>query len=270
MPSIGEATTASEATIDKPAKPARPKKARHVEPEPPATDPSAFRAIVEGRRSVRKFTADAVPDEVLNDCIDLALLAPNSSNLQPWEFVVVKSPELRAKLAVACMDQNAAKTAPILLVQIGRTKTWNENAQRILDEWPEPEIPSQVQTYYSKLVQFHFMTGPLNALGLAKRALQTIVTRLRPLPHSHYSRADIKTWAAKSCALACENFMLAARAHGYDTCPMEGFDETHVRQLIPMANDAFVVMIIAMGKRADNGVYYPRQRFSRERMVREL
>lgn len=269
MPSTVEAS-APETAIAQPAKPTRPKKVRHVEPAPPATDPAAFRAIVEGRRSVRKFTKDPVPDEVLNDCIDLAILAPNSSNLQPWEFVVVKSPELRAKLAVACMDQNAAKTAPILLVQIGRTKTWGENAQRILDEWHEPEIPSQVQTYYSKLVQFHFMTGPLNALGIAKRIMQKVVTRLRPLPHSHYNHADIKTWAAKSCALACENFMLAARAHGYDTCPMEGFDENHVRQLIPMADDAFVVMIIAMGKRADNGVYYPRQRFSRERMVREL
>jgi len=51
---------------------------------------------------------------------------------------------------------------------------------------------------------------------------------------------------------------------------MEGFDETRIRQLVPMANDAFVVMVIAMGKRADNGVYYPRQRFDRAMMVREL
>ncbi|HEY4713206.1 MAG TPA: nitroreductase family protein, partial [Aquirhabdus sp.] len=116
---------------------ARPKPTRHIEPAPPKTSPKAFRAIVEGRRSVRKFTTDPVPDKVLDDCIDLALLAPNSSNLQPWEFVIIKTPELRAQIAEACMGQNAAKTAPILLVQIGRTATWNRNAQRIIEEWHE-------------------------------------------------------------------------------------------------------------------------------------
>jgi nitroreductase len=246
------------------------KPTRHVEPAPPKTNPKAFRAIVEGRRSVRKFTTDPVPDDVLNDCIDLALLAPNSSNLQPWEFVIIKSPELREQMATVCMGQNAAKTAPILIVQIGRTATWNQNAHRIMNEWHEEAIPKQVKSYYGKFVQYHFATGPLNALGLGKRVIKTAIGMVRPMLHSHYNHADIKLWAAKSCALACENFMLAARAHGYDTCPMEGFDETRLRQLVPMANDAFVVMVIAMGKRADNGVYYPRQRFDRKLMVREL
>lgn len=248
----------------------RPKPARHIEPAPPKTSPKAFRAIVEGRRSVRKFTADPVPDKVLDDCIDLAILAPNSSNLQPWEFVIIKTPELRAQVAEACMGQNAAKTAPILLVQIGRTATWNRNAQRIIEEWHEPVIPKPVDTYYNKLVQYHFTTGPLNVLGLAKRVVKGAVSLVRPMPHSHYTHADIKLWSAKSCALACENFMLAARAHDFDTCPMEGFDETRIRKLVPMANDAFVVMVIAMGKRAEDGIYYPRQRFDRALMVREL
>lgn len=233
----------------------RSKSIRHIEPTPPKTSPKAFRAIVEGRRSVRKFTDDSVPDSVLNDCIDLALLAPNSSNLQPWEFVIIKTPELRAQIAEACMGQNAAKSAPVLLVQIGRTATWYQNAQRIMQEWHEPEVPKPVDTYYNKLIRYHFTTGPLNVLGLVKRVVKGAVGVVRPMPHSHYTHADIKLWAAKSCALACENFMLAARAHDYDTCPMEGFDETRIRQLVPMANDAFVVMVIAMGKRAENGIY---------------
>jgi len=250
------------------SKPVATAKKRHKEPAPPAVDPKALRAIIEGRRSVRKFTAKPVPDEVLNDCLDLALLAPNSSNLQPWEFVVVRNPTMRKAVAEACMGQNAAKTAPVLLVQIGRTNSWRKNAERILKEWPEDSIPKQVRTYYTKLVRYHFATGPLNALGVAKRAVKGAVGMVRAMPHSHYSQSDIKVWAAKSCALACENFMLAARAHGYDTCPMEGFDEVRLRQIIPMTDDAFVVMVIAMGERDEHGVYYPRQRFDRSSMVR--
>ncbi|HET8705473.1 MAG TPA: nitroreductase family protein, partial [Pseudomonadales bacterium] len=61
--------------------------------ELPTIDVEEFRKVVRSRRSVRRFLPDPVPDDVLNECLDLAMLAPNSSNLQPWEFYVIKSPE---------------------------------------------------------------------------------------------------------------------------------------------------------------------------------
>jgi len=60
----------------------------------PETSIEEFRKIVESRRSVRRFTDAPVPDEVVEDCLDLAMLAPNSSNLQPWEFYVVRDPQV--------------------------------------------------------------------------------------------------------------------------------------------------------------------------------
>ena len=50
-----------------------------------------FFEIVKKRRSVRKFTDTTVPDEVINKSLEAALLAANSSNLQPWEFYWVKN-----------------------------------------------------------------------------------------------------------------------------------------------------------------------------------
>ena len=47
----------------------------------------AFREVVESRRSVRRFTDTKIPDDVLADCLRLAMLAPNSSNLQPGNFM---------------------------------------------------------------------------------------------------------------------------------------------------------------------------------------
>lgn len=55
----------------------------------------AFREVVESRRSVRRFTDTPIPDDVLADCLRLAMLAPNSSNLQPWEFYVIDSADSR-------------------------------------------------------------------------------------------------------------------------------------------------------------------------------
>ena len=55
-------------------------KNRYYEAAPQDIDVANFRKVIESRRSVRKFTDKAIPTEILDDCLDLALLAPNSSN----------------------------------------------------------------------------------------------------------------------------------------------------------------------------------------------
>ena len=83
-------------------------KQRYYEPAPKGISAANFRKVVESRRSVRKFTDKPIPKEVLDDCLDMALLAPCSSGLQPWEFYVVKTPVKKAKLVTACLGQLAS------------------------------------------------------------------------------------------------------------------------------------------------------------------
>ena len=92
----------------------------------PEIDVDEFRKVVTSRRSVRRFDDTPIPDAVLQDCLDMALLAPNSSNLQPWEFHVVRTPALKKSLAHACLGQNAARTAQELVVVVARLETWKE------------------------------------------------------------------------------------------------------------------------------------------------
>ena len=87
-----------------------PKK-RYFEAAPTDIDVDNFRKVVESRRSVRKFTDRPIPSDVLDACIDLALIAPNSSNLQPWTFYVVQDAAKKKQLVKACLGQLAAKTA---------------------------------------------------------------------------------------------------------------------------------------------------------------
>jgi nitroreductase len=86
--------------------------------------------VIESRRSVRKFTDKAIPTEVLDACLDLALLAPNSSNLQPWTFYVVQNPAKKKQLVKACLGQLAAKTASELIVCVARTDRVDEMAKK--------------------------------------------------------------------------------------------------------------------------------------------
>ncbi|MEY2864688.1 MAG: hypothetical protein RLY58_2395, partial [Pseudomonadota bacterium] len=91
-------------------------KTRYYEPAPQHLNVEHFRQVIESRRSVRKFTQTAIPQAVMDDCLNMALLAPCSSGLQPWEFYVVRSADKKATLVKACMSQLAAKTAAELIV----------------------------------------------------------------------------------------------------------------------------------------------------------
>ena len=236
----------------------------------PATNIEEFRKVVESRRSVRRFTDEPVPDAVVEDCLDLAMLAPNSSNLQPWEFYVVRDAQVKARLAEACLGQNAAKTAQVLIPIIARPDTWKQNSLRNLDYWPEETMPKIIKNYYSKIALFHYNPGPLGSFGLAKKALGLVAGLKQAVPRGPYGVNEMKTWAVKSTALAAENMMLAFRAHGYDTCPMEGFDERRVRKILDLPGDAIVTMILGVGKRAENGIYHRRYRFPREEFIHRI
>lgn len=240
-------------------------KAAEVEPE-------AFTKVVESRRSVRVYDSTPIPEEVMNKCLDLALLAPNSSNLQPWEFYWVRDPEKKARLVEACFGQPAAKTASEIIVSVARTKTWRKNAQDMLElmEKQDTPVPESVVMYYKKLVPMAYTLGVCGLIGRLRQLAMFFVGLIRPVPRGMGSRKDLITWSVKSSALACENLMLALRAYGFDSCPMEGMDTVRVAKILGLPSDAVVVMAISAGRRAENGVYGKRLRFERDRFIKEV
>jgi len=78
-----------------------------------------FYEVIRTRRSIRSYTPDAVPDDVLERVMDAARIAPSGNNRQPWKFVVVKDEQLRRELVPLCFDQAFIAEAPILVVATG-------------------------------------------------------------------------------------------------------------------------------------------------------
>lgn len=237
----------------------------------PATDCDfeAFSQVVRSRRSVRVFTDEKIPDAVVEKCLDLTLLAPNSSNLQPWDFYWVKSPEKMERLKEYCLGQPAAKTAPTLIVCVARPDNWKRGQKMNLDFFKtQSETPASVKTYYQKIVPFYYGNGPLHILAPFKSLLIALLGLFRVMPRGPFGKKGNTLWATKTVSLACENLMLAFRAAGYDTCPMEGFDEVRVKKLLNIPRGAAVTMVISAGKRAPNGVYAPRIRGAKSEFVK--
>ncbi len=226
-----------------------------------ACDFNEFKKVVHSRRSVRVYTEETIPDSVVEECLSLATLAPNSSNLQPWEFYWVKTEEKKNLLKMYCLNQPAARTAPTLIVCVARPDRWALGQKINLEYFASyKENVKSILDYYNKLVPAVYGNGPLGVLGPLKNLAAMIAGFFRVVPRGPYGNTGNKIWAHKTTALACANMMLAFRAAGYDTCPMEGFDEVRVKALLKLPRSACVTMVTSAGKRAPHGIYAPRLR----------
>ena len=240
--------------------------------EVPEINTDEFLKVVQSRRSVRVYTDEQIPDDIVHKCLDIALLAPNSSNLQPWEFYRIKTSDKKKMVAKFCYNQPAARTASELIVCVARRDTWSKHAKQMLEliNQNEKNPPRAVQSYYKKLVPLVYNQGPFGLFAPIKKMIMGFKGISEVINREPTTIADMRVWMHKSTALACENLMLAFRAYGYDSCPMEGFDSKRVKKLLKLPPKAEVCMIISAGKRAANGVYGPRIRFARDQFVFEV
>ncbi len=224
---------------------------------------------IDFRRSVRIYDAQKPIDTALvKQCIEQASLAPNSSNLQLWEFIHITSSNLIDKIAPLCFGQNAAKTAQQLVVVVVRKDLWKKraaaNLQYIHQLYPKKtnEAPSGrekfAKNYYRKLIPFAY-TDFWGVLGFFKYLLVLISGLFKPM-YREVRAKDMRVVAHKSAALAAQNFMLSMAAINYDTCPMEGSDTWRVKRLLKLPRKSEINMIISCGIRDEKGVYGDRFR----------
>ncbi len=184
-----------------------------------------FEKIVLGRQSVRHFDPSRkISHEELLQMLNEAVQAPSACNLQSWKFVVVDSPEGREKLHGYFMPFNYPQvdTASAILLVFGNTKSW----KKYEDLW----------------------NGMLEAGKVSQEARDAAVGTFLPL----YKNADQQMLLADAlvdAALVSMQFMLVARAHGYDTNAMAGYDSAKAAATFDLDPAQFVpVMAIAIGK----------------------
>jgi nitroreductase len=236
----------------------------------PNIDKEEFIKVIKSRRSVRIYNDEPILEEDMKACLELALLAPNSSNLQPWEFYWVRSQNKKKKLIEYCLNQPAAQTAQELVVCVARYDFWKINSKRMLSIFKNKgdQVPKSALTYYKKIVPLAYNQGPFGIFGLLKKIIVLFRGINIPTPREPSNINDMKIWAHKSTALACENLMLSLRAYGYDSCPMEGIDSKRIKTLLNLPKKAQISMVISAGKREENGVYGQQLRFSSEHFIK--
>ena len=216
---------------------------------------------IEYRRSVRVFCNEDIDSENVKKCLYNASLAPNSSNLQLWEFIHVNDKKILKKLSKACFNQNAAKTANQLVVIVVRKDLWKKRAQwnidTILKQSKNGEISEkrlkQAHSYYKKIIPTIY-SDLFGILGLIKSIIFQAIGLFRPTMRQ-VTNSDMRIVAHKSAGLAAQNFMLSMAAIGYDTCPMEGSDTLKVKKILNLPSKSEINMVIGCGIRTEDGIY---------------
>ena len=227
--------------------------------------------VLNYRRSVRVYDKEKKIDtERVKHCLELATLAPNSSDMQLWEFYHITQPELMAKVSRACLDQKATSTASQIVVFVTRRDLYRKRAKFVLDfetgnirrNSPEDRQEKRIkdrELYYGKLMPFLYARF-FRILGLLRSVLAKAIGLFRPIVRE-VSESDMRVVVHKSCALAAQTFMIAMANEGYDTCPLEGFDSKQMKKLLKLPHGAEVNMVIACGIRDGNkGIWGERGR----------
>ena len=221
------------------------------------------------RRSVRVYKDTPIDTGKVKKCLQNAVLAPNSSNLQLWEFYHITNKETIKRLSVACFDQNAAKTAQQLVIVVVRKDLWRKrvkaNLNFINQAYNKPNLSEREQkrknlmsNYYKKIIPTAYAEF-LGIFGLFKYLVFQIIGLFRPI-YRQVRQSDMRIVAHKSAGLAAQNFMLSMAAIGYDTCPMEGSDTLLIKKILKLPRGAEINMVIGCGIRDDKGIYGSRFR----------
>lgn len=233
------------------------------------------------RRAVRVFDRNRPIDpEKVKHCLELAALAPSSSNMQLWECYHITQPDLMARISVASLGQTATATASEIVIFVTRQDLYRQRAKFVLDfergniarNSPKERQAKRIkdrELYYGKLMPFVYARF-FGVLGLFKKLLVNIISIFRPMM-LEVSENDMRVTAHKSCALAAQTFMIAMANEGYDTCPLEGLDSRRLKRILKLPRGAEINMVIPCGIRDGNkGIWGERCRVPFDEVYRRI
>lgn len=190
------------------------------------------------RRATPSFDGAAIPDADLKKILEAGLHAPSGYNMQPWRFVVVRTEEQKRRLRAASFNQPKVEEASVVIVACGDADGWrNGDVDEMLRQGREGGMPE----------------------NYAEQARSNIPNYLANHP-------NLTAWLYKHVMLAFTSMMLMAEVLGYDTAPMEGFEEEKVREVLKLPLSYSVVALLAIGHVRGDDKFYG-GRFSMARTV---
>jgi len=186
----------------------------------PSSQKSLAQAIRD-RRATPSFDGEPIPASDLRQILDAGLHAPSGYNMQPWRFIVVQHPEQKKRLRAASYNQAKVEEASAVIVACGDRDGWRKDLDEMLRLGRAGGMPE----------------------SYASQAANSVPAYLSAMSYDNMSG-----WLNKMVMMAVTSMMLMAEVIGYDTAPMEGFEQQKVCETLKLPMSYWVVALLAVGR----------------------
>lgn len=175
------------------------------------------------RHAAKEFdTTKSIDEETFNQILEAGRLSPSSFGLEHTKFIVVENPQLKEKLQEASYNQKQVTTASQVVIILSRIKDVMSNSA-YAKELFESRMPKEASEF---LINFH---GSFT---------------------QNFSEDEIAHWSKKQAYISAANMMTMAAYLGADSCPMEGFVESQVQEILGIDPKEYgVAMVLPFGYR---------------------
>jgi nitroreductase len=174
---------------------------------------------IEQRRATPSFDGAPIPDGDLKKILEAGLKAPSGYNMQPWRFVVVRTPEQRRRLRAASFNQAKVEEASAVIVACGDQDGWRTDLEEMI------------------------------RLGREGGMTENYTEQARVnIPAYLGNHPNFTAWLNRHVMIAVTSMMWMAEVLGYDTAPMEGFEAEKVREVLRLPLSYEVIALLAIGQ----------------------
>lgn len=182
-----------------------------------------LKSAIEQRRAARAFAPDLIPTAILEEVLRLGTRAPSGYNLQPWRFLVLRDQQSKDKLKACAFNQRQVGEAPVVLICCGdRTVA-------------QPE-------YIESVIGLAAAQG-----AMTEQYADVMRTQIPALFEHKPCFESIEAWTNRHTMLAVAHLMIAAQSFGLDSCPMEGFVTSQVKEAFQIPETVDVCCILCLG-----------------------
>jgi len=189
-----------------------------------------FKEIVQKRYATKKFDGKIVPQQKVDELLEMIRLTPTSFNIQPWKVKVVTDQKMKEKLAPAAWNQAQITTCSHLLVLCANT-----DVMRNID-LIEKAMPN-AKEYIA------MMRGFVSGMNEEQK----------------------RVWAQKQVYIALGNALNGAKSLGFDSCPMEGFNAVEFARILDLPATLVPTVLCPIGYAADTP--NAKWRFPKQEMI---
>lgn len=196
-----------------------------------------FKDIVMQRYAVKKFDGKKVSEDLISELLELVRFASSAINLQPWKIHIITDQKVKEQLLPASYNQQQVTTCSHLLVFCADTD-------------------------YDDLIR---RLGILMQKEGVSQEMRKMVLDMARQFTAGMSTDQKRAWSQAQTYLALGNALNGAKALGFDSCPMGGFDPAEYSRILKIPPHLVPVMLCPVGYAADKPM--PKIRFPREEIT---